>query len=92
MSENYNHSIVNHSVKEYVNGMVHTNGIEGFWSILKRGYVGIYHYMSKEHLHRYCVEFSFRYNNKEFTGVEKFNTALQQVSNARLTYKELISK
>jgi transposase-like protein len=92
LSNNYEHSIVNHSVKEYVNGMVHTNGIEGFWSILKRGYIGIYHTMSKQHLHRYCVEFSFRYNNKEKTGVEKFNNALLQTSNARITYNTLIGK
>ena len=92
LSNNYEHSIVNHSVKEYVNGMVHTNGIECFWSILKRGYIGIYHTMSKQHLHRYCVEFSFRYNNKQCTGVEKFNTALRQVSTARITYNQLIQK
>jgi hypothetical protein len=89
---NYDHSIINHSVKEYVNGMVHTNGMEGFWSILKRGYIGIYHYMSKEHLHRYCIEFAYRYNNKELSGVEKFDIALRQVSTARITYNTLISK
>ena len=89
---NFNHEIVNHSVKEYVNGKVYTNGIEGYWSILKRGYIGIYHTMSKQHLHRYCVEFAFRYNNKEKTGVDKFTTALQRCSDARLTYQRLISK
>lgn len=92
LGKRYNHSIVNHSVKEYVNGMAHTNGIEGFWSILKRGYIGIYHTMSKQHLHRYCVEFSFRYNNKECKGVEKFESSVQQASSARLTYKKLIGK
>lgn len=89
---NYDHSIVNHSVKEYVNGIIHTNGIEGFWSILKRGYIGIYHFMSKEHLHRYCVEFAYRYNNKQLTGREKFDIALTNVSTARITYKTLIGK
>lgn len=87
LSENYKHKIVNHSAKEYVNGIAHTNGIEGFWSILKRGYIGIYHYMSKEHLHRYCIEFAYRYNNKELTGVEKFEEALRNVDSARLTTK-----
>jgi len=92
LKDNYNHSIVNHSVKEYVNGSAHTNGIEGFWSILKRGYIGIYHYMSKEHLHRYCIEFAYRYNNKELSGIEKFEIALRQVSTARITYNTLTGK
>lgn len=92
LKDNYNHSIVNHSIKEYVNGNAHTNGIEGFWSILKRGYIGIYHYMSKEHLHRYCIEFAYRYNNKELSGVEKFEIALRQVSTARITYNTLTGK
>ena len=90
LSENYNHSIVNHSVKEYVNGMVHTNGIEGFWSILKRGYVGIYHYMSKGHLQSYVDEFVLRFNTRKFDTQNRFNFILSAVSNKRLTYKELI--
>ena len=89
---NYDHSIVNHSVKEYVNGIIHTNGIEGFWSILKRGYISIYHFMSKEHLHRSCIEFAYRYNNKQLTGREKFVIALRNVSTARITYNTLIGK
>ena len=89
---NYDHSIVNHSVKQYVNGIIHTNGIESFWSILKRGYIGVYHYMSKEHLHRYCVEFADTYNNKQMSGVEKFDIALRQVSSARITYDTLTNK
>jgi len=92
LKDNYNHGIVNHSVKEYVNGIIHTNGIEGFWSILKRGYIGIYHFMSKEHLHRYCIEFAYRYNNKQLTGREKFDIALINVSTARITYNTLIGK
>ena len=92
LKNNYEHSIVNHSIQEYVNGAIHTNGIEGFWSILKRGYIGIYHFMSKKHLHRYCVEFSYRYNNKTLTGVEKFEIALRNVSTARITYNKLIGK
>jgi transposase-like protein len=49
----YNHRAVNHSVGEYVRKQVHTNGIESFWALLKRGYYGIFHYMSFKHLHRY---------------------------------------
>jgi transposase-like protein len=56
----YNHMNVNHSVREYVNGMVHTNGIESFWAFLKRGYYCVYRYMSEKHLHRYINEFSNR--------------------------------
>ncbi len=50
----YTHNAVKHSVGEYVKGQAHTNGIEGFWALLKRGYYGIYHHMSFKHLNRYC--------------------------------------
>ena len=56
---------VNHSVKEYVNGQAHTNGIESFWALLKRGYYGTYHKMSPKHLQRYVNEFSGRHNIRE---------------------------
>ena len=52
------HGMAKHSVKEYVNGMAHTNGIESFWALLKRGYYGTYHRMSKKHLQRYVNEFA----------------------------------
>ena len=57
-----NHRALNHSVGEYVDGMAHTNGIESFWSMLKRGYHGTYQKMSAEHLNRYVNEFSGRHN------------------------------
>ncbi|MCY4474657.1 MAG: IS1595 family transposase [Chloroflexi bacterium] len=56
------HQAVKHSVKEYVDGQAHTNGIESFWANLKRGYVGTYHWMSAKHLHRYVSEFEGRHN------------------------------
>ena len=55
-----NHQAVKHSVSEYVNGQAHTNGVENFWSALKRGYHGVYHHMSKKH--RYVAEFAGRHN------------------------------
>ena len=58
----YKHESVRHSAKEYVHGMAHTNGIESFWSMLKRGYHGVYHQMSRKHLQRYVNEFAGRHN------------------------------
>jgi transposase-like protein len=59
------HGVVNHEAGEYVRGAIHTNTVEGFFSILKRGIVGTYHHVSPKHLARYCAEFDFRYNNRE---------------------------
>lgn len=85
------HIVINHDKSEYVNGKFHTNSIEGFWSLFKRGYVGIYHYMSKEHLHRYTDEFTYRYNTRHLKDCERFVSSIKQV-NGRLTYKQLIYK
>jgi hypothetical protein len=59
------HETVNHEAGEYVRGDVHTNTIEGFFSILKRGIVGTFHHVSEQHLQRYVTEFDFRYNHRE---------------------------
>ena len=59
------HEAVKHSVKEFVRGQVHTNGMESFWSMMKRGYVGVYHKMSPKHLNRYVTEFQGRHNDRE---------------------------
>lgn len=90
LRNNFTHESVNHTYDEYVRGEVHTNSIEGYWSLLKRGIVGIYHHTSPKHLHRYCNEFSFRYNTREMGEAERFNHALKQ-SDHRLLYKELIA-
>ena len=66
------HSSVNHSVGEYVNNQIHVNGIESFWSMLKRGHMGTYHKMSKKHLNRYVAEFAGRYNQRRMD-TEKAN-------------------
>lgn len=86
------HEIVNHQKEEYVRGNWHTNTIEGFWSIMKRGIYGIYHSVSVKHLDNYCSEFGYRYNTRDKSSVERFEDAVLKVSGVRLTYKQLISK
>lgn len=86
----YNHAFVNHSADEYVKGYVHTNGIENFWSLLKRGIDGIYHHVSEKHLSRYVNEFTFRFNNRDLSEGSKFDVALANGINKRLDYKTLI--
>ena len=85
------HEIVAHSRKEYARNGVHTNTIEGFWSLLKRGILGIYHHVSPEHLQRYCDEFQYRYNSREIEDTQRFSLTLNQCE-GRLTYNELINK
>jgi transposase-like protein len=85
----YDHAFIKHNEGEYVNGRIHTNTIEGFWSLLKRGIFGIYHFTSKKHLQKYVDEYVFRYNLRDKSINAKFNTMLVQSEN-RLTYKELI--
>ena len=83
------HVVVNHANDEWVNGEFSTNNIEGFWSIFKRGIIGVYHFTSPKHLHRYCDEFSYRYNNRKTDSVEKFAKAISEVTKARITYQTL---
>jgi len=91
IDKDYCHIVMDHKRKEFVRGAFHTNSIEGFWSIFKRGYIGIYHFMSRKHLQRYCDEFSYRYNNRETSSGYRFDNVFTSV-NCRLTYKELINK
>lgn len=72
---NYEHGIVNHGRKEYVHGAIHTNTIEGFWSMVKRGIMGSFHKVSKKYLPLYVNEFQFRYNNRENCNI--FQTAIR---------------
>lgn len=85
----YDHSVVKHKSRQYVNGRIHTNTIEGFWSLLKRGIFGIYHFTSKKHLQAYVDEFVFRYNTRTLTTSNRMDLMLSNMTN-RLTYKELI--
>ena len=87
----FEHETVKHSISEYVNGMAHTNGIESFWALLKRGYHGTYHHMSKKHLDRYVTEFSGRHNNRKRDTVDQMSSIAQGMVGKRLTYQSLIS-
>jgi len=87
----YDHSIVKHNCGEYVRGNIHTNTIEGFWSLLKRGIVGIYHFTSKKHLQKYVDEFVFRYNTRDMSEGERFNLLLKNCE-FRSSYNQLINE
>ena len=87
------HGVVRHGLDEYVNAedrTIHTNTIEGYFSIFKRGMKGVYQHASKKHLHRYLAEFDFRYSNRAALGVDDTQRAvraLQGVVGKRLTYR-----
>ncbi len=85
----YNHATVNHHIHQYVNGMATTNGIESFWALLKRGYVGVFHYMSWKHLHRYVDEFAARHNAGQGNGFRTIGEVLRRGVGRRLTYARL---
>jgi transposase-like protein len=91
----FTHQVVDHAV-EYVNGQVHTNGMENFWSLLKRGLKGTYVSVEPFHLFRYVDEQCFRYNNRKhedgeiMTDAERFDIAISQIVGRRITYQELI--
>ena len=84
------HEAVNHGIKEYVRGHVHTNTVEGFFSVFKRGMRGVYQHCSEDHLQRYLAEFDFRYNNRsalEIDDRERCRIALEGIGGKRLTYR-----
>ena len=86
------HETVNHSNNEYVrNGIIHTNGIEGAFSHLKRSIIGCYHQLSPKHLSRYCNETEYRYNTRKMNDGQRFELCLTQLA-GRLSYKELIKE
>jgi transposase-like protein len=82
------HGVINHGRKEYVRGNIHTNTIEGYFSLLKRGIVGVYHHVGKQHLHRYLSEFNFRYNAREIDDAERSMLALCGIEGKRLMYRD----
>ena len=82
------HEVINHGKKEHVRGNVHTNKVESYFSILKRGIIGVYHHVGKQHLHRYLSEFDFRYNERKIDDAERSMLALCGIEGKRLMYRD----
>jgi len=92
LAGDYAHQVIDHAAK-YVDGRVHTNGLENFWSLLKRGISGTYVSVEPFHLFRYLDEQTFRYNNrKDMENADRFKLALSQIVGKRLTYAEVTGK
>lgn len=91
LEERYQHFTIKHSEKIYVEGFVHTNTIENFWSCLKRGIYGTYHKVSEKHIQKYVDEFSYKYNTRKESEQTRFDRTLEQC-NGRLKWNELIEK
>jgi transposase-like protein len=89
-TEYASHATVNHGEFEWVRGLAHTNTVEGFFSIFKRGMKGIYQHCGEQHLHRYLAEFDFRYSHRVklgYSDIERTNEALKGIGGKRLTYQ-----
>ena len=87
----FDHASVRHSVGEYVDGMAHTNGIESFWSMLKRAHKGTYHKISPKHLQRYVNEFSGRHDIRERDTIDQMGTVARSMAGKRLPYQALVA-
>ncbi len=90
-SEFADHDFTTHSKGNYVRGNVHTNTIEGYFSIFKRGMKGVYQHCGKQHLHRYAAEFEFRYNHRTANGVNdaaRASKALLGIFGKRVVYRD----
>ena len=91
LQDDYTHKVINHA-ERYVDGQVHTNGLENFWSLLKRGINGTYVAVEPYHLFRYLDEQAFRFNYRDATDAMRFNLAVSQIVGKRLTYSQLTGK
>jgi transposase-like protein len=91
LAGDYAHQVIDHAVA-YVDGKIHTNGLENFWSLLKRGINGTYVSVEPFHLFRYLDEQAYRYNNRKQTDLERFKEAMLNVSGKRLTWNEATGK
>src|SRR5579872_5893968 len=89
--QDYAREFINHT-ESYVEGRVHTNGLENFWSLLKRSLSGTYVSVEPFHLQAYVDEQAFRYNNREYSDFQRFAMTVSQIAGRRLTYDELTGK
>lgn len=87
---NGGHEVVRHNSREYVRGNASTNTVESYFALLKRGIHGAFHHVSKSHLHRYCDEFSFRWNNRKVDDAKRVIIAIRNSEGKRLSYKPLV--
>lgn len=90
MNRDFRHEIVNHGIGEYVRGAAHTNTIESYFAIMKRGINGVYHHVSQQHLKRYLAEYDFRYNERSALGISdmaRTEKAIKGIVGKRLTYR-----
>ena len=87
-----NHESVKHSVAEYVRGMAHTNGVESFWSMLKRAHKGTFHKLSAKHLQRYVNEFAGRHNIRKMDTGNQMRHVVAEMVGKRLMYRDLIAE
>ena len=87
----FDHEKVNHNVAEYVRGMAHTNGVESFWSILKRAHKGTFHKISPKHLQRYINEFAGRHGIRDQDTINQMHAVVAGMVGRRLLYRDLIA-
>ena len=85
------HETVKHSVAEYVRDQMHINGMESFWSMMARGYIGVYHKMSPKHLHRYVTEFEGRHNQRGQSTADQMGQVAQGLDGKRMRHEDLIA-
>lgn len=84
------HETVNHSIDEFVRDrVIHTNGVEGAFSILDRAIIGVFHFVSSKHLQRYCDEISLKYNGRSMGNADRFNQVIQNSNVKKITYRKL---
>ena len=80
-----------HSVRNYVDGMAHTNGLESFWAMLKRAYHGTYHWLSHKHLNRYIKESEGRHNQRRYDTMIQIHLVIGGLCGKRLSYEDLVT-
>ena len=88
----YRRKSVNHSKREYARGEVHTNTVESSFSLLKRGIIGAFHHVSRQHLHLYLAEFDFRWNHRKTDDAERAEAGIRMVEGKRLFYRQPAEK